>query len=94
LFARTAAYAAAPLVHFVGRNLDNPRVKTTLQTIVIASAGLLLAAVISLARDALTDWTYGYHRQAYSRLAAYHRNRHCGSYSARRLRRWWPLWRG
>jgi chromate transporter len=45
-----------PLVHFVGRKLDNPRVKTILQTIVIASAGLLLAAVIPLARDALTDW--------------------------------------
>jgi chromate transporter len=44
------------LVHFVGRKLDNPRVKTILQTIVIASAGLLLAAVIPLARDALTDW--------------------------------------
>ena len=45
-----------PLVHYIGRKLDNPRVKTILQTIVIASAGLLLAASIPLARDALTDW--------------------------------------
>jgi chromate transporter len=45
-----------PLVHFVGRKLDNPRVKTVLQTVVIASAGLLLAAVIPLAHDALTDF--------------------------------------
>jgi chromate transporter len=52
----TPALLIIPLVHFVGRKLDNPRIKTILQTIVIASAGLLLAAVIPLARDALTDW--------------------------------------
>ena len=52
----TPALLINPLVHFVGRKLDDPRVKTILQTIVIASAGLLLAAVIPLARDALTDW--------------------------------------
>lgn len=43
-------------VHYVGRKLDNPRVNTVLETIVIASAGLLLATAIPLARDALTDW--------------------------------------
>ena len=52
----TPALLIIPLVHFVGRKLDNPRVKTILRTIVIASAGLLLAAVIPLAQDALTDW--------------------------------------
>jgi len=52
----TPALLIIPLVYFVGRKLDNPRVKTILQTIVIASAGLLLAAAIPLARDALTDW--------------------------------------
>jgi chromate transporter len=52
----TPALLIIPLVHYVGRKLDNPRVKTVLQTIVIASAGLLLGAVIPLARDALTDW--------------------------------------
>jgi chromate transporter len=52
----TPALLILPLVHFVGRKLENPRVKTVLETIVIASAGLLLAAAIPLARDALTDW--------------------------------------
>ena len=52
----TPALLIVPLVHYVGRKLENPRVKTILQTIVIASAGLLLAAVIPLAHDALTDW--------------------------------------
>lgn len=52
----TPALLIIPLVHYVGRKLENPRVKTVLQTIVIASAGLLLAAAIPLARVALTDW--------------------------------------
>jgi len=45
-----------PLVHFAGRNLDHPRIKSTLQSVVIASAGLILAATIPLARGAFTDW--------------------------------------
>jgi chromate transporter len=52
----TPALLIIPLMHFVGRKLENPRVKTVLQTLVIASSGLLLAAVIPLARDGLTDW--------------------------------------
>jgi chromate transporter len=51
----TPALVIIPLVHFVGRRMDHPRVKGVLQTIVIASAGLLLAAAVPLARDALTD---------------------------------------
>jgi chromate transporter len=51
----TPALLIIPLVHFVGKKMDDPRIKGVLQTVVIASAGLLLAAVIPLARDALTD---------------------------------------
>jgi chromate transporter len=51
----TPALLIIPLVHFVGRKMQHPRVRSVLQTVVIASAGLLLAAVIPLARDALTD---------------------------------------
>ena len=51
----TPALLIIPLVHYVGRKMENPRVKGVLKTVVIASAGLLLAAVIPLARDALTD---------------------------------------
>jgi chromate transporter len=51
----TPALLIIPLVHYVGRKMENPRVKGVLQTVVIASAGLLLAAVIPLAHDALTD---------------------------------------
>lgn len=51
----TPALLIIPLVHFAGRTIDHPRVKSVLQSVVIASAGLLLAAAIPLARDALTD---------------------------------------
>ena len=51
----TPAVLIIPLVEFAGRKLEHPRVKGMLQTVIIASAGLLLAASIPLARDALTD---------------------------------------
>jgi len=51
----TPAVLIIPLVYFAGRHTDHPRVRSVLQTVVIASAGLLLAASIPLARAALTD---------------------------------------
>ncbi|MBR0832630.1 chromate transporter [Bradyrhizobium manausense] len=50
----TPALLIIPLVHFAGRKMEHPRVKSILQTIVIASAGLLLAAAIPLGHDGLT----------------------------------------
>ncbi|HEY4043769.1 MAG TPA: chromate transporter [Rhodopila sp.] len=50
----TPALLIIPLVHFVGGQTEHLRVKAILQTIVVASAGLL-AAAIPLARDALTN---------------------------------------
>ena len=51
----TPALLVIPLVHFAGQ-IEHPRVKGMLQAVVIASAGLLLAASIPLAQAALTDW--------------------------------------
>ena len=50
----TPALLIIPLVHFVGRRMEHPRVRAVLQTVVVASAGLLLAAAIPLGRDGLT----------------------------------------
>lgn len=50
----TPALLIIPLVHFVGRRMEHPRVRSVLQTVVIASAGLLLAVAIPLGRDGLT----------------------------------------
>ncbi len=51
----TPAFLIIPLIHFAGRKAEHPRVKAALQTVVIASAALLLAAAIPLAQDALVD---------------------------------------
>jgi chromate transporter len=51
----TPALLIIPLVQFAGRKIEHPRIKASLQTVVLASAGLLFAASIPLARDALTD---------------------------------------
>lgn len=52
----TPALLIIPLVHYAGRRMEHPRIKSTLQAVVISSAGLLLAAAIPLGQDALTDW--------------------------------------
>lgn len=51
----TPALLVIPLIHFAGRRAEHPRVKAALQTVVVASASLLLAAAIPLAKDALVD---------------------------------------
>lgn len=52
----TPALLVIPLVHYTGQHIEHPRLKSILQAVVLASAGLLLAAAIPLAHDALTDW--------------------------------------
>ena len=51
----TPAFLIIPLVAFANRRMEHPRIKNVLETVVIASAGLLLAAAIPLSQDALTD---------------------------------------
>ena len=51
----TPAILIIPLVHLIGRRMEHPRVRSVLQTVIMASAALLLAASIPLARDGLTD---------------------------------------
>ena len=50
----TPAFLIIPLVHFAGRKAEHPRVKAILETVVLASAGLLLAAALPLATAAIT----------------------------------------
>ena len=51
----TPALLIIPLLHLAGRKAEHPRVKSTLQAVVVASAGLLLAAAVPLAQSALID---------------------------------------
>ena len=50
----TPALLIIPLVHFAGRKAEHPRVKAVLEAVVLASAGLLLAASLPLAKAAVT----------------------------------------
>jgi chromate transporter len=50
----TPALLIIPMVHFVGRRMEHPMVRSILQAVVIASAGLLLAAAIPLGLEGLT----------------------------------------
>ncbi len=44
-----------PLIHFMGKRATHPRVTSTMQGVVLASAGLLWVSSIPLAREAVYD---------------------------------------
>ncbi|MBM3738680.1 MAG: chromate transporter [Acidobacteria bacterium] len=52
----TPAFLVIPLVRYVGRRAGNPAVRRSIQAVVLAGAGLVLAAAIPLAVDALDAW--------------------------------------
>lgn len=51
----TPALLVIPLVHVAGRRAEHPRIRAILEAVVLASAGLLFAAAIPLARTAIVD---------------------------------------
>lgn len=51
----TPALAILLLLRFIGPRAENPRVRRIMESVVVASAGLLLSAAIPLARESLTD---------------------------------------
>jgi chromate transporter len=56
----TPAFLIVPMMRWVGRRAETPRVKSAIRAVVLASAGLLLSASLPLARDAITGWlTFG-----------------------------------
>lgn len=52
----TPALLIIPLVHYAGRGVGHPRMRSILQAVVIASAGLLVAAAVPLGHAALGSW--------------------------------------
>jgi chromate transporter len=50
----TPAFLVLPLMHWIGKRADNPRVRGAIRGVLLGSAGLLLAASVPLARDAIT----------------------------------------
>jgi chromate transporter len=51
----TPAFLIIPMLRFVGKRAQHPRVKSVIRTMMLASAGLLIFAALPLARDAVTD---------------------------------------
>lgn len=52
----TPAFFVIPLMHWIGRRADNPKVRGAIRGIVLASAGLLLSAAMPLTQDAWTGF--------------------------------------
>jgi chromate transporter len=52
----TPAFLIIPMMRWLGRRAESPRVKSAIRAVVLASAGLLLSASLPLARDAITGW--------------------------------------
>ncbi len=52
----TPAFLIVPLLRYVGNSAEHPRVRSTLQAVVLASAGLILSSAKPLAMDAINGW--------------------------------------
>lgn len=50
----TPAFLVIPLIRFIGKRSEHPRVKAAVRAVLLAGAGLLLSASLPLARDAIT----------------------------------------
>lgn len=54
LAAMTPAFWIVILLRYLGRRAERPEVKSAIQAVMLAAAGLVIAATIPLARDAIT----------------------------------------
>jgi chromate transporter len=52
----TPAFLIIPMLRYLGRRADRPRVQSAIQAVTLAAAGLVVQALIPLARDAITGW--------------------------------------
>ncbi|HWB85655.1 MAG TPA: chromate transporter [Bryobacteraceae bacterium] len=52
----TPAFLIVLLLRYLGRRANRPRVRSAIQAVTIAAAGLMVDAVVPLARDAFTGW--------------------------------------
>ena len=52
----TPAFLILPLLRYVGKRAEQPRVKGAIQGVTIAAAALIISATVPLARDSVTGW--------------------------------------
>lgn len=52
----TPAFLIIPMLRYLGRRADRPRVKSSIQAVTVAAAGLVANSAIPIARDSITGW--------------------------------------
>ncbi len=52
----TPAFLVIPVIRYAGHRVEHPRVRSTLEASMLATAGLILASIEPLARDSITGW--------------------------------------
>ena len=52
----TPAFLIIPMLRYLGRRAERPRVKSAIQAVTIAAAALVINAAIPLARDSINGW--------------------------------------
>jgi chromate transporter len=52
----TPAFLILPLLRYVGKRAEEPRIKGAIQGVTIAAAALIISATVPLARDSVTGW--------------------------------------
>jgi chromate transporter len=50
------AFLIIPLLHHVGRRADRPVVRSVIECVMLASAGLIVSATVPLARESIAGW--------------------------------------
>jgi chromate transporter len=50
----TPAFLIIPMLRYLGARADRPAVKSAIQAVMLAAAGLVISATVPLAKDALT----------------------------------------
>jgi chromate transporter len=55
----TPAFLILPLLRWVGKRAEEPRIKGAIQGVTIAAAALIISATVPLARDSVTGWLPG-----------------------------------
>ena len=52
----TPAFLIIPMLRYLGERATDPRVRQAIQAVTVAAVGLLLNAIVPLARDAVNNW--------------------------------------
>jgi chromate transporter len=52
----TPAFLIIPMLRYLGRRAAHPTVRSIIETVILAAAGLIVSATIPLGRESVTNW--------------------------------------